>query len=55
MAARVAAAREAQRERWADGGWGTNGVVPGHVLRRPPYRLPPDATAVLDRASTPAG
>ncbi len=50
VAARVVAARDVQRDRWADGGWGTNGVVPGHVLRRPPYRLPPDATAVLDRA-----
>ena len=27
-------ARDAQRARWADGGWVTNGLVPGHVLRR---------------------
>ncbi len=50
VAARVAAAREVQRVRWTDGGWGTNGVVPGHVLRRPPFRLPRDATADLDRS-----
>ena len=35
--------------RWADGGWVTNGLVPGHVLRRPPFRLPGRTTAVLDR------
>jgi magnesium chelatase family protein len=49
VAARVAAARDAQRVRWSGGGWVTNGLVPGHVLRRPPFRLPGRATAVLDR------
>ena len=33
-------AGEAQRHRWAEHGWATNGLVPGHVLRRPPFRLP---------------
>lgn len=50
VAARVRAAREAQGVRWAPGGWGTNGVVPGHVLRRPPFRLPPTTTSDLDRS-----
>ena len=50
VAARVEAAREVQRERWAPGGWELNGLVPGHVLRRPPYRLAPRATAPIDRA-----
>ncbi len=50
VASRVAAARAAQRERWRAGGWATNGLVPGHVLRRPPYRLPGATTAVLDRS-----
>jgi magnesium chelatase family protein len=50
VASRVAAARAAQRERWRAGGWATNGLVPGHVLRRPPYRLPSATTAVLDRS-----
>ena len=50
VAARVASARQAQRHRWADGGWTTNGLVPGHVLRRAPFRLPSTTTAVLDRA-----
>ena len=49
VAARVASAREVQRARWADGGWVTNGLVPGHILRRPPFRLPGRTTAVLDR------
>jgi magnesium chelatase family protein len=49
VAARVVAARAAQRERWSGGGWVTNGLVPGHVLRRPPFRLPGGATALLDR------
>ena len=44
------AAREVQRARWRDAGWSTNGTVPGHVLRRPPYRLAGPRTAVLDRA-----
>ena len=50
VAARVAVARQAQRHRWADEGWATNGLVPGHVLRRPPFRLPTETTAVLDRS-----
>jgi magnesium chelatase family protein len=50
VACRVRAARGAQQERWRDGGWATNGTVPGHVLRRPPFRLPISTTAVLDRA-----
>ncbi len=50
VAARVAAAREAQRARWAEHGWPTNGLVPGHVLRRAPFRLPLSTTAVLDRS-----
>ena len=49
VAARVVAARAAQRARWKRGGWGVNGLVPGHVLRRPPFRLPAATTAVLDR------
>lgn len=50
VAGRVLAAREVQQERWAGGGWRVNGLVPGHVLRRPPFRLPRGTTAVLDRA-----
>lgn len=50
VAGRVLAAREVQRARWRDAGWSTNGTVPGHVLRRPPYRLAGSRTAVLDRA-----
>ncbi|WP_392545421.1 YifB family Mg chelatase-like AAA ATPase [Oryzobacter telluris] len=50
VAARVATARAVQAARWAADGWAVNGVVPGHVLRRPPFRLPRGATAVLDRA-----
>ena len=49
VAARVLSARAAQRDRWRTGGWAVNGLVPGHVLRRPPFRLPPATTAVLDR------
>ncbi len=50
VAERVRAAREAQRVRWADTGWATNGEVPGHVLRRTPWRLPRGSTTFLDRA-----
>ncbi|GGL40858.1 YifB family Mg chelatase-like AAA ATPase [Phycicoccus endophyticus] len=50
VAQRVLAARGAQAERWAAGGWGVNGLVPGHVLRRAPYRLPPAVTLAVDRA-----
>lgn len=50
VAARVLAARGAQAERWRAAGWALNGLVPGHVLRRPPYRLAPAVTAVIDHA-----
>ncbi len=50
VATRVRAARAVQADRWAAGGWRVNGLVPGHVLRRPPYRLPPGSTAVIDHA-----
>jgi len=50
VAARVAAARGAQAERWAGTPWRLNAQVPGSRLRRPPWRLPPEATADLDRA-----
>jgi magnesium chelatase family protein len=50
VAERVARAREAQRSRWSSRGWATNGLVPGHVLRRPPFRLSGSATASLDRS-----
>ncbi|MBR7742772.1 YifB family Mg chelatase-like AAA ATPase [Phycicoccus sp. BSK3Z-2] len=50
VAQRVLQARAVQAERWGDGGWEVNGLVPGHVLRRPPYRLPRRSTAVIDRA-----
>jgi magnesium chelatase family protein len=50
VAVRVAAAREAQSERWAGRRWALNGRVPGAALRRPPWRLPPTDTADLDRA-----
>lgn len=48
VAARVAEARRVQQERWGPHGWTTNGSVPGHVLRRSPWRLAPAATRVLD-------
>ncbi len=50
VAARVLAARGAQAERWSAGGWAVNGLVPGHVLRRPPFRLPAATTVALDHA-----
>ncbi|MGL5862777.1 MAG: YifB family Mg chelatase-like AAA ATPase [Phycicoccus sp.] len=50
VAERVRAARGAQAERWRECGWTVNGAVPGHVLRRPPFRLAGSTTAVLDRA-----
>ncbi|MFV2095178.1 YifB family Mg chelatase-like AAA ATPase [Micromonospora sp. LOL_014] len=49
VAARVAAAREAARQRWAGQGWRTNSVVPGPALRRPPWRLAAGETAALRR------
>jgi magnesium chelatase family protein len=50
VADRVARARVAAAERWAEGGWLTNGQVPGAVLRRAPWRLPGAATVDLRRA-----
>ncbi len=50
VAARVAAARAVQADRWAAGGWAVNGLVPGHVLRRAPYRLAAGTTVAVDRA-----
>jgi magnesium chelatase family protein len=44
VARRVADARAAARERWAQDGWQTNSQVPGQALRRPPWRLPPLVT-----------
>ncbi|GAA1901836.1 YifB family Mg chelatase-like AAA ATPase [Williamsia serinedens] len=41
--ARVVAAREAARERWADHGWATNAEVPGSALRTR-YALPSTVT-----------
>jgi magnesium chelatase family protein len=46
---RVAAARAAAAQRWADYGWRTNAEVPGHVLRRR-FALPRQVLAVLDSA-----
>ena len=50
VAQRVAQARCAQAQRWADVGVTLNGHVPGHLLRRRPFRLARAATARLDRA-----
>ncbi|MGL4745597.1 MAG: ATP-binding protein, partial [Dermatophilaceae bacterium] len=50
VAERVRGARQAQAQRWHECGWVVNGAAPGHVLRRPPFRLPRSTTAVLDRA-----
>lgn len=52
VAARVAVARAAQRERWAGTGWKLNGEVPGPWLRgalRLPGRVTADADRALDR------
>lgn len=49
VAARVLAARAVQAQRWSASGWPTNGAVPGHALRRAPWRLPCAATGALDR------
>ena len=40
VAGRVAAAREAARERWRGTPWLVNGAAPGSVLRSAPWRLP---------------
>ncbi|MCM4083309.1 YifB family Mg chelatase-like AAA ATPase [Paractinoplanes hotanensis] len=47
IAARVVQARAAAAKRWSDGGWRLNAEVPGPVLRRAPWRLPPADTADL--------
>jgi magnesium chelatase family protein len=49
VAARVAAARAAQRERWRAEQWSLNAHAPGHELRRRPWRLPASATESVDR------
>ena len=50
VAARVASAREAARERWDSEklAWRTNGAVPGSVLRSAGWRLPRDVTRTAD-------
>lgn len=48
--ARVDRARRAAAERLADTPWRRNGDVPGSLLRAHRLRLPPTATAALDRA-----
>ncbi|MFM9376352.1 YifB family Mg chelatase-like AAA ATPase [Gordonia sp. VNK21] len=48
IAARVAAAREAARERWRAEGWLSNSEVPGSALRRR-YALPPAVRAPVER------
>ncbi len=47
---RVDTARAAQADRWGRIGHRLNGRIPGHVLRRPPFRLPVRTTQSLDRA-----
>ncbi|KGN31884.1 hypothetical protein N802_19180 [Knoellia sinensis KCTC 19936] len=47
---RVLCARAAQVERWVRHGWPTNAHVPGHALRRRPWRLGGAVTASIDRA-----
>jgi magnesium chelatase family protein len=49
VAARVAAARAVQAQRWGPLGWATNGEARGHVLRRRPWRLPASVTTAVDR------
>ncbi len=53
VAARVAAARAVQRERWRGllvDGWALNAHVPGSLLRSVAWRLPTGATSPIDRA-----
>lgn len=50
VAVRVRRARDAQAERWDDTPWELNSHVPGSVLRRERWRLPPAATVDIDRA-----
>jgi magnesium chelatase family protein len=47
VAGRVAAARDAAQARWSADGWQVNAEVPGPQLRRPPWRLRPQDTAIL--------
>lgn len=54
VAARVAAARAAQRDRWAGTGWRTNGEVPGRALHArlgPDRRLVTDLDSAVDRGT----
>jgi magnesium chelatase family protein len=44
---RVIAARNAAATRWGGLGFTVNARAPGSLLRRPPFRLPPQATATL--------
>lgn len=48
VAARVAAARAAQRSRWRGSPWRLNAHAPGHELRARPWRLPSLATRSVD-------
>jgi len=50
VAARVAAARGLQAERWQGSGWSLNGQAAGSALRRGRWRLPRAVTTDLDRA-----
>lgn len=50
VAARVAAARAVQADRWGGLGYLINARVPGPVLRRRPWRLAPALTGELDLA-----
>lgn len=50
VAARVAAARKAQAERWGQTPWALNSQVPGATLRRGRWRLPPAVTTDIDRS-----
>jgi magnesium chelatase family protein len=50
VATRVAAARDAQAQRWAGCGWSLNAHVPGSRLRRGQWRLERSVTVDLDAA-----
>ncbi len=49
VAARVAAARAVQADRWSGTRWRLNAQAPGAALRRGRFRLPATTTRVLDR------
>jgi len=49
VAGRVARARAAQAARWRGTSWRVNAHVPGHELRRNPWRLPASATVRIDQ------